>query len=1254
MKTGKEEKERKEKRIMYEKLYHISDIHIRLYNRLSEYEEVFSEVYTFLEKEKELGVRGIVVLTGDILHHKNELSPECILFTQKFLTRLGSFFPVVVIAGNHDALLNNRNRMDSLSAILSSSCPNISYFSHSGLYTMDNIVFGVFSLLDGGSPRLDESATKEGMVRVALYHGGVGRFSTNKGFIMEGISTSTFDGYDMVLLGDIHRFQYLDPAKRIAYAGSLISQNNTETDPDHGVLVWDVATRTSHLVRMNNPYAFKEAVFDPPYLVCDERRLDMRDLDTIREAIPSRARLTLLLTREKNSDDINSLRVLKEAFPEMHVSVRHSLRLTPSLNPDDTIIQDQVFSEHDMIRSYLNTLPDTWPEEHKKEIFEIVSGIRGDETTQRGMWEIIEVRFDNMFGYGKGNRIDTRSFPMHETIGIFGENSVGKSSLVEIIVFLLYGQITRYTHGASVPREVIRFGEDASYGAICFRVQGETYEIEKHMTLQKKTQKIRVEETLWQIHPDGTRENCSDEHRKKTDKFVVSKIGPCSQFLFTTIFLQQNEHPFRSLSPKDRKEFLYDILNLRKFDEMFDQKTDEFKTLRKDLDRLEKELARLPNRQLIQTSLDDCCTLIARLSEDEQSFHEKKALIRSEMISLDSQRRPCPFTETDGNTKKETLLRTIAREKEKFSEKEALHTRLVSSSQHKQERWKQHPFFSQDPDVMYQETWDRLEVLYKKRISEPTQIDGFSQDAYEQWKSSCTEKDTEHTINALRQQRDECLLRLRPEASPLAQLSLKKLGSRRASLLNRYNSDADTLQHTISLLEDKVLASKTSLETHTQQLDDLKRRHQMRETHNDEMIAVIHQMTFQHDCDACGHNHSIFSNHQKLKDERAQEEHDIRNLEHKCRALREDHEKVLRELTDAREECASQDTIARELQLVDDAVSNRQTRSSIQDIDKQIRECEDLQTRERLCKEWEKRHDEILRARFLNTHTENQITHLKNTIDEIKDARRIRDDALSSQHDVENSSLQLSHTRDHVDRLTSELQQVEDWLDAARENTRIDTERSRLGAEQDTLARDEYRVIQERMAKEHEHDTWKRHLDVFSQLSSSYDTTRSRHIFLDHLLRVIGRDGIPIFLVERYLPVLNDQMNALLAPFLGAKTLRLRCEKKKESVNIHIYMCTDDHESVYMGGMEGFIIDAVLKIVFARVSSSNRCNIFLIDEGISALDRKNMENLDEFFTFLEQFFPHVFLISHLREVQDHVRHAIHVVKDNGSSRLLFR
>jgi DNA repair exonuclease SbcCD nuclease subunit len=55
-----------------------------------------------------------------------------------------------------------------------------------------------------------------------------------------GLSVEDFKGYDYVLLGDIHRHQYLNEEKTIAYASSLISQNFSENDIYHGYILWDI------------------------------------------------------------------------------------------------------------------------------------------------------------------------------------------------------------------------------------------------------------------------------------------------------------------------------------------------------------------------------------------------------------------------------------------------------------------------------------------------------------------------------------------------------------------------------------------------------------------------------------------------------------------------------------------------------------------------------------------------------------------------------------------------------------------------------------------------------------------------------------------------------------------------------------------------------------------------------------------------------------------------------------------------------
>jgi DNA repair exonuclease SbcCD nuclease subunit len=75
------------------KIYHISDIHIRLQKRHDEYKKVFSNLYAGLKEEvKEcLGgdsSKGLIIITGDILHSKTELSPECVSLTADFFQKL--------------------------------------------------------------------------------------------------------------------------------------------------------------------------------------------------------------------------------------------------------------------------------------------------------------------------------------------------------------------------------------------------------------------------------------------------------------------------------------------------------------------------------------------------------------------------------------------------------------------------------------------------------------------------------------------------------------------------------------------------------------------------------------------------------------------------------------------------------------------------------------------------------------------------------------------------------------------------------------------------------------------------------------------------------------------------------------------------------------------------------------------------------------------------------------------------------------
>ena len=82
---------------------------------------------------------------------------------------------------------------------------------------------------------------------------------TDTDWQLEGeVSLDFFDDYDFGFLGDIHKRQYLDKDKRIAYPGSPIQQNYGE-DLIKGFLIWEIKNRydfNSRFVSLDNPHPF--------------------------------------------------------------------------------------------------------------------------------------------------------------------------------------------------------------------------------------------------------------------------------------------------------------------------------------------------------------------------------------------------------------------------------------------------------------------------------------------------------------------------------------------------------------------------------------------------------------------------------------------------------------------------------------------------------------------------------------------------------------------------------------------------------------------------------------------------------------------------------------------------------------------------------------------------------------------------------------------------------------------------------------
>ena len=238
---------------MIKKLIHFSDLHIRLFKDHDLYKSILE---TAIEQWKELNPDRIV-FTGDLVHSKNQMTPELIEMVRWLLTECSSIAKTIIIPGNHDFLVNNTERLDALSPIISSlNSDNISYYKDRGVYEDKNISWCVYSQYQGNiPPDLTESKGR----RIGLFHGPIQGMKTDLGFDFgeEAYDVEKFDGLEAVLCGDIHKRQEFKFKTGKGYMiGSPIQQNIGESIGRHGYGIYDVESKKYTYVDLDNPKPF--------------------------------------------------------------------------------------------------------------------------------------------------------------------------------------------------------------------------------------------------------------------------------------------------------------------------------------------------------------------------------------------------------------------------------------------------------------------------------------------------------------------------------------------------------------------------------------------------------------------------------------------------------------------------------------------------------------------------------------------------------------------------------------------------------------------------------------------------------------------------------------------------------------------------------------------------------------------------------------------------------------------------------------
>ena len=560
---------------------HLADIHIRKLHRFVEYRDVFDRLYVKLREAKP----DLIYIGGDIVHGKLDTSPEEIRLLADFFLALADISPTLIIPGNHDCNLNNASREDVLSPVVDlvqQINPNLLYWKKSGVYELGGCQFGFLSVFDitkDSKPNVANLPKAKDIVgdnKIAVFHGGVGRFEVDTGLWMsdDNINANDFDGYDLVLLGDIHKRQFIDDNKRIAYPGSLIQQNFAEA-PEHGFLLWDVEKRESEFIQVENDYGFKTVLiedgevkskmkFVPRYgnLKIKHKNTPVEKLRLIEMDL----RKTYTELKSISFEKLDSIgNIMNESKTKISIEDIHNLKVQNNLidkvaRSENPAIDDKTLQRLFDINEFTNS----------------TIGMKND-LPRNVDWKLKYIEFDNMFSYGKKNKIDFTK--LNGVVGVVAPNHSGKSALIDIIAYTIFDTCSRTFKAI----EVLNNKSKNFEVKLSLEVNGVDYIIHRTGKLKvrtsRKTGEVRklcpVSVKFYVIENDemvdlsgAARSN--SQYGSGTNEEIKTILGTFDDFILTSLSLQNNGQNFIDKKQAERKKILSQFMGIDLFDKLYE------------------------------------------------------------------------------------------------------------------------------------------------------------------------------------------------------------------------------------------------------------------------------------------------------------------------------------------------------------------------------------------------------------------------------------------------------------------------------------------------------------------------------------------------------------------------------------------------------------------------------------------------------------------------------------------------------------
>jgi exonuclease SbcC len=549
------------------------------------YTNIKNSFHVLVQKIKEKGINeSLLVIVGDIFESKSFLNTDDILVWKSicFLLRKENI-KTLIIPGNHDYNINSELVKDNVS-LLTDTYENIKCINRTSI--IDGCIFGdsrlefyIFSPIDKEIPKiLEDINTPIKTLKIALLHEPINYASFDNGQLISNARFAAKDliDYDLVLLGDIHLHQFL--TDKIAYCGSFVQKTKGES-MHKGYILWNLTTPenvgTFCPIPLKEVYIRIEAYNDKCELPIIDDNQKIRYSSFVYKDCSEVYIENLKLKLDKKYGYINQ--ILNKTNLDIEYKVNDEYVTEVAIKDEDdheTIKQlsksgglNNLNTHEQIIRDILKDSPMVKDTQRIEEILTYHSGqLQNRNEINFTTYKINYLVWSNIFCYGENNYINFNTFNKN-LVMLNGKNKGGKSSIIDIIIRILFNECTR-----GLKEDIVNKKRNHGHIKISFNIGEDEYIIEQtHYRLSKNQQH--------KIYKNG--ENITQDTIVKSYAFLRNTVGlgEYKNFVNMTTALQ-NRKFLVDMSQKDFIDLLTDITNIDILKDLEDETKKEISALK--------------------------------------------------------------------------------------------------------------------------------------------------------------------------------------------------------------------------------------------------------------------------------------------------------------------------------------------------------------------------------------------------------------------------------------------------------------------------------------------------------------------------------------------------------------------------------------------------------------------------------------------------------------------------------------------------